>query len=62
MEALDAGAEDVEVSDDAVEIFTERTELAQVAGTLREAGILPGRFGTDSCSPIRRSRLILAPV
>ena len=41
MEALDAGAEDVEVSDDAVEIFTERTELAQVAGTLREAGILP---------------------
>ena len=41
MEALDAGAEDVEVSDDAVEIFTERTELAQVDRTLRESGILP---------------------
>ncbi|MCY3707718.1 MAG: YebC/PmpR family DNA-binding transcriptional regulator [Caldilineaceae bacterium] len=41
MEALDAGAEDVEVSDDAVEIFTERTDLAQVDKTLRKAGIQP---------------------
>ncbi len=41
MEALEAGAEDVEVSDDAVEIFTERTELAQVAKSLRESGIQP---------------------
>ncbi len=41
MEALDAGAEDVEVSDDAVEIFTERTELAQVDKSLRESGIQP---------------------
>ncbi len=41
MEALEAGAEDVEVSDDAVEIFTERTELAQVDKTLRESGIQP---------------------
>ncbi len=41
MEALEAGAEDVEVSDDAVEIFTERTELAQVDKSLRESGIQP---------------------
>jgi len=41
MEALDAGAEDVEVSDDAVEIYTERTDLAQVDKTLRKAGIQP---------------------
>lgn len=41
MEALEAGAEDVEVSEDAVEIFTERTELAQVEQALREAGIQP---------------------
>ncbi len=41
MEALEAGAEDVEVGDDAVEIFTERTELAQVAKSLRESGIQP---------------------
>ena len=41
MEALEAGAEDVEVSDDAVEIFTERTELALVDRTLRESGIQP---------------------
>ena len=41
MEALEAGAEDVEVSDDAVEIFTERTELAQVDKSLRKSGIQP---------------------
>ncbi len=41
MEALDAGAEDVEVSDDAVEIYTERTDLAQVDKTLRKAGLNP---------------------
>ena len=41
MEALEAGAEDVEVSDDAVEIFTERTELAQVDRSLRKSGINP---------------------
>ena len=41
MEALEAGAQDVEVSDDAVEIFTGRTELAHVDRTLRESGILP---------------------
>ena len=41
MEALEAGAQDVEVSDDAVEIFTERTELAHVDRTLRQSGIRP---------------------
>ena len=41
MEALEAGAEDVEVSDDAVEIFTERTDLFQVDKLLRESGIQP---------------------
>ena len=35
------GAEDVEVSDDAVEIYTERTDLAQVDKTLRKAGLNP---------------------
>ena len=41
MEALEAGAEDVEVSDDAVEIFTGRTELALVDKSLRESGFQP---------------------
>ncbi len=41
MQALEAGAEDVEVSDDSVEIYTQRTDLAQVDKTLRASGILP---------------------
>lgn len=41
IEALEAGAEDVELSDDAVEIYTERTDLAQVDNSLRKSGILP---------------------
>ena len=41
MEALEAGAEDVEVSDDIVEIYTQRTDLAQVDKTLRASGIAP---------------------
>lgn len=38
MAALEAGAEDVIVSDDTIEIYTERTALAQVAQGLEEAG------------------------
>jgi YebC/PmpR family DNA-binding regulatory protein len=38
MAALEAGATDVQVSDDAVEIYTERNELAQVANALTDAG------------------------
>lgn len=41
MEALEMGAEDVSVSEDAVEIFTARTELAQVSQALAEAGYTP---------------------
>lgn len=40
LEALEAGAEDVEVSDDAVEIYTDRTDLTLVDRTLRESGFL----------------------
>ena len=38
MAALDAGAVDVQTSDDAVEVYTERNELAQVAQALAGAG------------------------
>lgn len=41
MAALEAGAEDVVVSDEVVEIYTERTALAQVAQTLQEQGYSP---------------------
>lgn len=38
MAALDAGAVDVQISDDVVEVYTERNELAQVVQALNEAG------------------------
>jgi YebC/PmpR family DNA-binding regulatory protein len=38
MAALEAGAVDVQSSEDVVEVYTERNELAQVAQTLNEAG------------------------
>jgi len=41
MLALEHGAEDVAVSDDAVEVYTERTDFAQVSQALREAGFEP---------------------
>ncbi|MGB0385775.1 MAG: YebC/PmpR family DNA-binding transcriptional regulator [Ardenticatenaceae bacterium] len=39
--AIDAGADDVEVSDDMIEVITERTELKQVAEELKENGLTP---------------------
>ena len=50
MAALDAGAVDVQISEDVVEVYTERNELAVVAQTLNEAG-----FTADE------SRLMLKP-
>ena len=41
MAALDAGAVDVVTSDDAVEVYTERTDLAQVSQALSDAGFEP---------------------
>lgn len=41
MAALEAGAEDVVVSDEIIEIYTERTALAQVAQSLQEQGYRP---------------------
>ncbi len=41
MAALEAGAVDVQVSDEVVEVYTERNELAQVAQTLNDAGFSP---------------------
>jgi YebC/PmpR family DNA-binding regulatory protein len=41
MAALDAGAEDVEVSDDVVEIYTERADLAAISHALVEQGFTP---------------------
>ena len=38
MVALDVGAEDVVVSDEVVEVYTERTGLAQVTQALNAAG------------------------
>jgi len=40
MAALDAGAVDVQISDDVAEVYTERNELAQVAQALNEAGFV----------------------
>ncbi len=41
MVALEAGADDVEISDDAIEVYTARTDLAQVSQALEEAGLKP---------------------
>lgn len=41
MIALEGGAQDVEVSDDAVEVYTERTDLAQVTQVLQDNGYQP---------------------
>ncbi|GIV77059.1 YebC/PmpR family DNA-binding transcriptional regulator [Litorilinea aerophila] len=41
MAALEAGAEDVVVSEDAVEVYTARNDLAQVSQALTEAGFEP---------------------
>jgi YebC/PmpR family DNA-binding regulatory protein len=41
MAALEAGADDVEVSDDSVEVYTDRTNFAQVNQALEAAGIKP---------------------
>ncbi|MEZ4619411.1 MAG: YebC/PmpR family DNA-binding transcriptional regulator [Caldilineaceae bacterium] len=41
MVALEGGAEDVEISDDAIEIYTERTDFAQVTQILQDNGFTP---------------------
>ncbi len=41
MLGLEHGAEDVAISDDAVEVYTERTDFAQVSQALKEAGYMP---------------------
>jgi len=41
MTALEAGADDVEVSDDSVEVYTTRTNFAQVSQALEAAGTKP---------------------
>lgn len=41
MAALEAGADDVDVSDDSVEVYTNRTNFAQVSQALEAAGIKP---------------------
>jgi YebC/PmpR family DNA-binding regulatory protein len=41
MIALEGGAEDVQVSDDAIEIYTERTDFAQVTQMLQDNGLEP---------------------
>ncbi|MEZ4861893.1 MAG: YebC/PmpR family DNA-binding transcriptional regulator [Caldilineaceae bacterium] len=41
MAALEGGADDVQVSDDAVEIYTERADLAQVVQVLEDHGFTP---------------------
>jgi len=41
MAALEAGADDVVISDDAVEVYTERNDFAQVSQALSEAGYKP---------------------
>lgn len=50
MVALDAGADDVLISHDAVEIYTERTDLARVAETLSDADL-----------PLASSELLMQP-
>ncbi len=41
MIALEGGAEDVQVSEDAIEVYTERTDFAQVAQMLKDNGFEP---------------------
>jgi YebC/PmpR family DNA-binding regulatory protein len=44
MAALEAGAVDVQISDEVAEVYTERSDLAQVAQTLNEAGYSADEF------------------
>jgi YebC/PmpR family DNA-binding regulatory protein len=41
MTALEAGADDVDISDEAVEVYTDRANFAQVSQALEAAGIKP---------------------
>jgi YebC/PmpR family DNA-binding regulatory protein len=41
MAALDAGADDVQISDDAVEVYTDREKFAEVSKALADAGFRP---------------------
>ena len=50
MAALDAGADDVMISDDVVEVYTERNDFAQVNQALTDAGYKP-----DSAELIMRA-------
>ncbi len=43
MIALEGGANDVQVSDEAIEVFTERTDLGQVTQLLHESGFTPNQ-------------------
>ncbi len=55
MAALDAGAIDVTTSEDAVEVYTERNDFAQVSQALAEAGFEP-----DESSLIRKPNTTLS--
>lgn len=55
MAALEAGAEDVVVTPDTVEVYTERTALAQVAQALEEAG-----FPADESELVMEANTMLA--
>ncbi len=55
MAALEAGAVDVQVSDDAVEVYTERSDFAQVAQALNEAG-----YSADESTLVLRPNTTLA--
>ena len=41
MVALDSGADDVLISDDVIEVYTERTDLAQISQVLIDSGYTP---------------------
>lgn len=55
MLALEHGAEDVVISDEAVEIYTERTNFAQVSQAIKEAGYTP-----DSAELIMQPNMTIA--
>lgn len=55
MAALEAGAEDVVVTPDTIEVYTERTALAQVAQALEEAG-----FPADESELVMEANTTLA--
>ncbi len=58
MAALEAGADDVEITDDVMEVYTAREDFAQVRQTLEDMGLTPEE---SELAWVPKNRVTLAP-